>query len=593
MRGAGLSLVLAIAALLCLPGEGRCAVTYGIQVQHQWNETKSTATSSTTQDRFSFDFNANTRPSSKLTLAGIFRFDVLLNKTTPGSQSTEIQPNIDLRAASTDVQLGVGYRVMLHNESVISGASTSTLSSDSREAYVDTAMHPGKLPDIRLRYGLRSQKQQSNGVATGDITTDELRASLNYRIGLLTLYLDYLNQANKDKLGGTVTDQTQLSGQASASTNIGTKANLSLRENYIFSQGSSNGATSSRRYTSASEARLNVNPFRGGNINTSYLYNVSGDQLTNQGGSTDKTWFTSMNYSFPRSVRVYGSYNMRQADSAGVPSSNSTTIAGLNFGHGIGKIGMSARYEKRYNSSSTGSGPTQVNTSDSQDNFDWLTSAYISSYMNLGLSGSFISSTTRGQTTKNTRYRLRANLGPIKNIAMGPYIDYATTTPATGSPTTTTDLIVPITYRMSLFRRLDFSMMDNYAWHKSQTGTVISTSTSNGLSFRLGYSPFRNTRFSGDASFSSSSSNSGPTATTSAYTVIGGWAGSGQSANASFRYQTGSSTISSSNYAVQYGISVRMKKLQANFQARYDFAITNSNPVSTSQSAYLVLSVRK
>ncbi len=581
--------------MLSLPVEARASAAYGVSGQYQWNQAKTDTANSSAQEKFSFFFNLNTKTSSRLSLSGTFKFDVTFNKNNPGGSSTELQPNIDLRLTSNVVQLGVGYREVIRNESVLSGDTNTNLVSDSREAYVDTGFRTGRLPDIRLRYSLRDEKQSSNDSPVSNTKTNEFRASMNYKLGIFTAVADYLKQSNTDNIGLTTGDQTQITSQLGMNKAIGTKTSLSLRENYNYSDGASNGATSSKSYSSVSEGRLNYNPFKGSNVSTNYIYRLSNDIFAGTGSSTEKTWFTSANYSLPKFLKFYGSYNLRQTDASDTATDSTTTIYGVNFSHNIGKLSISSRYEKNIDSSvTTAGGAEPVNTRSTRDNIDWQLASYITSYLNMGLSESYVKTTTSGLTSTNDHYRLKANIGPVKNLALGPYIDYTIDTP-TGSPrTVTTQMVVPATYRLPLSKKLDMSFTDNYNWSKTDSSGASTIATTNSASTRLNYvGPFPSTTLSGDATFSTLNTTGGTTSTTSTYNLRANWLHSPHAVNLNYRYQTGSSTTPSSDYTFQYALSSRLNKLQFSMQARYEYTVTNSTPKSTAQSVYMVVNIRK
>jgi hypothetical protein len=105
--------------------------------------------------------------------------------------------------------------------------------------------------------------------------------------------------------------------------------------------------------------------------------------------------------------------------------------------------------------------------------------------------------------------------------------------------------------------------------------------------------PFPNGNISGDASFSTSSTDTSPTISTSTYTLRAGWTRNPHVLNVNFSYQTSSSSPSSVSLAGQYGLNFRLKKLTMGFQARYDYSMVMSTPSSSSQTIYLLLNARK
>lgn len=594
--------VLVFSAILTLPGETCASVTYGAQIIHQQNETNNGAISNTTtQDKFSFFFTMNTRPSSRLSLTGDFRFDVLYNVNKPGGDSTEIQPNINVTLSTRALQTTAGYREILRDESIIAGNVTKSLQSDSTELFLDNAIHAGKLPDLRIRYSRRNEMQSTDGAKTIDNATNELRASLNYRLGIFSVNADYLTQATKDKLAGNDTDTVQFTGEASMVKNLGSKINVSFRENYNFNETLTAGVDTTKSFNSITEGRLNVIPFRGAIVGTNYIYRVSDDILDGLNATTEKTWFTSANYSLPKFLRFYGSYSTRTLDSPTSLDTDDVTIAGLNFSHQVGRVSIAARYERWLENASTTTAGALTEHKTTRDSLDWIISSLMGKYMRLDLSESYLANTVDSLTTKSNRFRLKANMGPIKNFLAAPSIDYVIDTATDGTETVTTQIVVPASFRVDLHKRLVLTMTDSFQLTTIDTGGLSSTSQTNSAVVRVDLlRPLPGTNLSADATFASSSTSGGTatatSTTTSTYTVRADWFKVPHSLNASVRYQTGTNLAPTMDLLFQYGLDVRLKKLSLNLQARYGYSIimaTSTVPESTAQSIYLVLNLRK
>ncbi len=312
------------------------------------------------------------------------------------------------------------------------------------------------------------------------------------------------------------------------------------------------------------------------------------------GASTEKTWFTSANYALPRFFRFYGSYNTRTEDAPGTKTSEDTTIFGVNFSHSIGKLVMGSRYEKRYDGTNTNTGGAATLTKNTSDNVDWLMSLYLSSFLNTGVSESYVLNTSDGQSTSSNTYRFKVGFGPVRNFTVGPYMDYVVSSTSSGPSTTTLDYNVPAMYTLNLHRKIGLSFMDNYRWSTTTTPPTSTTSSSNTITARMLYAgPFPNTSLEGDATFASSTASGSPTTTTTTYAARADWRKSIHTINANYTYQTGSNTVPSYSFAVQYGLAARIKNLSMSLQARYGYSATESSPKSAAQSVYMTLTIRK
>ncbi len=582
--------------VLCIPAEGLAAVSYGIDMNYQQADaTTGSNTTSSTQERFSFYFNLNSKPSSRLSLDAILRFDVLQNKLDPGSTSMEIQPNTEIRLATSAIQLGVGYRQVIRNENIISGSEAKTLTDNASESYVDTTIRAGKLPTFRVRYSLRDEKQDTDGVVNANTSTKDLQAALNYKLGIFSVNADYRGQSLTDNVTGVPTEQMSLNGQVSLARRLGTKMDLSLRENYNYNQTKTNNTVNGTMYTSISEGRLAYNPFNGANINTNYIYRIANS--TSGGASiplVEKTWFTAVNYALPKFLRFYGSYSALDSDNQDILNQTKTGVAGVNFANTIGRFTVASRYERRWDMTSSPGSDTPTATA-THDNFDWVVAARLASFLNTALSESYVADTTSAGVNQSNRFRLVANVGPMRNLMMNPYVEYVMTSPATGDSSTQTDVVFPMAYRINLHQKLELDLADNYHWTTVQSGSAASTATqSNNAVLRLLLMrPLPNTSFSGDATFTTNITTAGETTNTSAYSVRGMWAHGPHSVSGSFLFQTGTNAPDTTSMAFLYGINLRMKKLAFALQARYDYSIIFSTPQSSAQTIYLMMTLKK
>ena len=638
--------------MLLLPRESYALINFGTDLSYQQNDNENAGeTTSTVQERFSLYFNINSKPSSRLSLAGILRLDVLQDKADPGSESTELQPNIDMRISSNAVQLGMGYRQIIRNESIIAATGTTNLRSDSDDWYADTSIRAGKLPSMRIRYSVRDQSQTSDGTTTIKTNTDDLQGSLNYKLGPLFINADYRYQTTNDKLTGLITDSSQIAGQANLNQRIGSKMNIGLRDDYNQDNTKTNSVETSKRYSNLSELRIVYNPFRGLNLSSTYSYRISDDQLSGSGKTIETNWYSSFNYAFPKYLRVYGSYLTLNTDNLGGGSTttsststdpatstttittvnttsqasttlNNNTIAGLNFANSFGRYNFTLRYERRMNSVSTDQEGTTTattittitttppstttttttattpSTSTKNDvtsnNLDWVLSTHLKPYLLVTLSESYIGSTDDSGNNTNNRFRLKVDLGPLKNLSLNPYFDYDTATVADGTETVTKELVVPANFRIFLHQKLELYISDNFRWSSSETASLVNTSQNNSALIRINLlKPFPGAIIGGDASFNTSSTNGGASTSTSAYSLRVNWSKMPHTFAANFRYQTGTNTAASASASLLYGLVVKLRKLQLNLQARYDYSIVMSSPNSTAQTIYMLLSLKK
>lgn len=586
--------VLFAATFLLLPGDSYALVTYGAQVTHQVTTSKAGSTGTkSSQDRFSFFFNLNTSPTPKLSLSGDMKFDVLMNKRGSTSESTELQPNITLRAAMPALQVSTGYRAVLRDESTTSGTKTSELSSRSKDMFIDNSLRAGKLPTLRLRYAIRDQNQTKDGVLTQSSKSSDMTASLTYRLGILSLTADYKTQSSTNKMTGDTRDSSQANIQTSMATAIGTKASLNMRDSYNYSDSGSNGTISSKNYTNTGEARISLKPLNGMAVTSNYVLRHAGNILTHQMTSRERTWFTNATYSFPKYLKVYGSYNNRQNESGSRTTISEATIAGANFAHKVGNFALTSRYEKRFDSNTNESGTTTTKTSTTRDNFDWLMTWNAAKYLKADLSESLVTDHSNNKTNKNTRYRLKTSVGPIKNLTASPYIDYSISAPAGAIKTYNTDIVVPVQFRLDLHKKIALSATDNYRWHTTENGSNVSRSQTNNLTVRLDFSrPLPGTTLSADASFSTNISESAVT-NTSSYTLRANYAYDKHSLSTNMRFQTGDNIPDSAGLTMQYGLNLMLKKAALNLQARYNYNVTYAARVSSTQDIYLLLKVKK
>lgn len=582
--------------ILLLPRESCALINYGMDLSYQQNETvNGGATSNTVQERFSFYFNLNSKPSSRLSFAGILKFDVLQNKVDPGSKSLELQPNVDIRISSSAVQFAVGYRQIIRNETVIAGVSASSLRSDSDDWYVDSTVRAGKLPTLRVRYSVRDQSQTTDGAPTSKSNTKDLQSSVNYRLGPLFINADYRTQTINDKITGIITDSSQITGQATLNQKIGSKIDLGLRDNYNFDESRTDNASTAKRYANVAEARVIYRPFAGLNVSSTYSYRTTEDLFAGTGKTIETNWYSAFNYALPKYLRVYGSYLTLNSDSLATTTVNNSTIAGMNFANTFGRYSFTARYERRINSITTDqAGSPSTTKENTSDNLDWLLSARLKNYLVVALSESYAATADDNGSTTNNRFRLKADMGPIKNITLNPYFDYNLATAADGSQTTTEELVVPASFRVMLHQRLELSITDNFRWSSSESASLVNTSQSNNAVVRLNLlRPFPGTVIGGDASFSTSSSNGGSSTSTSAYTLRVNWSKMPHTAAANFRYQTGTNTPATTSVSFLYGLLVKLRKLQLGFQARYDYTVVMSSLKNSTQTVYMLLNLKK
>ncbi len=645
--GGILGALLFFTTILLIPRESYALINYGTDLSYQQNDTvNGTDTTSSVQERFSFYFNVISKPSSRLSLAGILRFDVLDDKTIPGTNSLELQPNVDVNISSSAVQFGVGYRQIIQNQSVISGAGTTTsatnLKNNSDDWYVDTTIRAGKLPTFRLRYEVRDQSQITDGEATAKTKTDDLQGSLNYKLGPLFINANYRNLSTEDKITGILTDETQILGQASMSQKIGSKVNFGIRDDYNLDNVKTDNVTTTKRYSNYSELRVVYNPFMGLNLNSTYSYRMSDDTFAGTGKTTETGWYSSFNYAFPKYLRLYGSYYTLQTDNQGnsitttntstTPATITTTItqaaktvndnaiAGLNFSNTFGKYAFTLRYERRVNTITTEqpgvttittpppvTPPTPTSTTTTKnsvttDNLDWVLSTHLKPYLLVTLSESYVGTATvvtpavasSNGNTSNNMFRLKVDLGPVRNMSLNPYVDYTLATAIDGTQTVTKELVIPASFRIMLHQKLELNLSDNYQWSSSSTPLVLNTSSNNNALIRVTLlKPFPGTTIGGDASFTTSSTNTSPATSTSAYTLRVNWSKMPHTFAANLRYQTGTDTPATSSISLLYGLVVRLKKLSLAFQARYDYSVVMSSEKSSNQTIYMLLSMKK
>jgi hypothetical protein len=569
--------------------------TYGMQVSYQQNDVNSsTATTSTSQERFSFYFNTQSAPFSRLTMVGVLRLDVLQDNRADGTSSTELQPNVDIRLSMRAVQFGGGYRQIIRNENIIAGNITQALTSNSTDSYLETNIVAGRLPSLRLRYSIRDESQNREGVIIANTNTTDFLASTNYRLGIFLLNADYRDQQTKDKIGNVTSDSKQVNGQVSFSRKVGDKIDVGLRENYSLTQTDASNAATARQSTSAAEARANINLFRGAVISSSYIYRISDDITT--GSTTERTLATSASYSLPRYIRFYGSYVTRESDSTATTNSSDNTVAGVTFNHSVGRLSFASRYEVRFDTTTITTGPASSKTTTTQDLLDWALTVRPARYLGLLLSESYVSNKSNGVTTDTNHFRLRADIGPVKALTLGPYVEYTLTSGTGGTvSTTSTAYVVPAAFHVNLHRKLDFSITDTYNLNITETsGSPSTRSQNNNAVLRLALArPIPNSSVAMDASFTTASTDTSPTTSTSTYVLRAGWSKYPHILNFNAGYQTVSNGNDTISFAGQYVLNFRLKKLAMAFQARYDYSKILTTPSSTSQTIYVLLNLRK
>lgn len=594
LRGGTLGAVVFFFALLFLPGQGRAAVGVSTTVTHQQNDTtNANGTSSKTQQRISFILNLNTNPTPKLALTGVLKFDVVRRKSDPGSEGTELQPNVDIRVATKAVQLNTGYRQVLKDDTVISGNTTTNLTSKSSDLVADMTVRAGKLPDFRVRYGDRSQSQEADGVVTRDTKTTDVKGSMNYKLGVVAVTGDYGIQNTTDNLTGLTTDLTQGSGQVSMTRRIGSKMNLSLRDDYRFSDTSGSAAASSKRTNNNAEARVDMTPIPRSKISANYVYRIT----TEATRSTDKRWYIAADYALPKFLMFYGNYTDRTADTGTGSSTNNITVTGTNFKHHAGRFDVTARYERRTDDGTSSTGGVTTETSTTRDNLDWLIAVRLASYLNVALSEAYVVSDTATSTSKTDRYRFKVQLGPVRSFELSPYVDY-TTQKATGTEgSTSTELVVPARYSLDLHKKLNLSFTDNFRKRtQSSPGAQSTNSQTNNLVIRAQMpSLLKNVSLAADASFNTSSTDTASTSTAS-YSMRMNWANNPHSVNANIRYQTGTNRPASSSMALQYRLSLKLRKIAMALQASYTYNQTDATATAeqtSGQSVFLTLNLKK
>lgn len=587
-----------IAALLSLfaaPNAASASITYGTDFAYQENDSTSGGiTTSTAQEKFGFDFNVLSAPSSKLTITGIFRLDAINNTTNAGS-SFELDPDLNIRMATKAAQLGFGYRVVDNTTNIISNSQTQTQRTKSTDAFADSSITLGALPSIRLRYDLLQQSQSTSGTQNSDTQTGNFQAAANYRLGILTFNGDYGDQQTTDKMTGIVQDQTTVAAQAAVAKRIGDRLDLGAREDYNYTQTATAGQTLSKAYISTSELRGSYVPIKGAQLSGSYLYTLGQTFQNAAPATTDKedTYFGSANYAFPKYLRVYGSYVLHDANTGLGPTSSSQALAGMNLNHNVGIFTFNSRYERRMDSTSAQGTAT---TSDSQDNLDWLLSAHPAQFLNMALSESLVhTAVSAGTSNSSNQFRFITNIGPIRNLALSPYADYTLTTSSGAPSATSTEAVVPLTFRLNLHQRLLLDIADMYRMNWTGGGNTASTSTTqNNADVRLSLArPLPGTVLSAEATFNTTSGSATPTASTSSYSVQGSWASQPHSLNFNVMYQTSTSAPATMSFATQYGLTLRLRNLAFSLQARYDYSKVFSQDRNDSQGIFISLNLRK
>ncbi len=600
LRKWALAAAIAAAGVCSLPGVSFALVNYGTMITHQSNEVNNGDTSTTdTQDRFSFFFNLIAAPASRLNMVGIFKFDVLLDKTD-GTSSTEFQPNVDLHLNTRTLQTGVGYREIISDQTVLAGLNEQHLKSDDKDGYVEATINSARLPSVRLRYSLRDEKQTTDGTTNQDTRTNEFAAGMNYKIGIFTMNADVLLDSTKDRVTGITTDTTQATGQIAASKQFGPRFDMGLRENYIINLANANGVQTGNSYSSISEARANLRPFTGVAATSSYIYRISNDLFQLTGKQTENTWFSSVNYNIWNSVRLYGSFNMRQQDDQVSSTGDNTGIWGVALTRSFGRFAVSARYEGQGETTKTTSqdtGPTDITTL--RTNLDWSVAARLVRFIALNVGESYVSNTVGGETTASNMFRLSANIIPVSYLSIAPTVDYTINSNPDGTEADTTQVVIPAAFRVQLHQKLDFTNTNDYRWSQNvDVLGLVSSSSSNNLLLRLTLNrPLPNTMMAVDATFQTTTDASHQTTTQSTYTARLNWTTGMQALSANAQYQTGTATanttVSSASASAQYGLRFNLKKLLFSVQARYDYSVTFSTPQQSAQGIFLSLDMRR
>ncbi|MBI5191332.1 MAG: hypothetical protein HZA22_11770 [Nitrospirae bacterium] len=569
-------------------------MNYGTQVSHQSNESSSgTTTRTSSQDKLNFYYNITGKPSAGMSLLGKLKLDIVKD-TRDGSEGTQAQPSLSLQLSSRGFQAGTGYRENLRDEIVMSGNTTTTRSTESKDLYFDNTISPGKLPSLRMRYGTRESRQISNGVTGSDTVTDEVSFGTNYDIGIFTLNADYRTQKGKNRSQGGTSGSSDFSGQLAMAKIFGGKLRTSLRENYSYSKVTPDKGGVTKKSVGTTEAKAGMGVLRYGSVNTSYIYRVQEDLLDPAARVTENTWSTAAAYKFPKYVKLYGNYTARDTENSSGITTSDTTVMGVNFNHRVGRFDIVSRYEKRNNTFGRKTAAATVTRDTSRDNLDWMVNVRISGYLSASLSEAYVLNSAATGETSTDQYRLKVNFGPVRNLLVAPYVDYTVTTGVKGQESTTTILTVPVAYRLTLHDNLDINITDNYTRRSSGGISTTPASENNNAVIRLTLRrPLPGTSVSADASFSSSSTGNGVATTTSSYSLTGNWNMAPHTISANMRYQTGSNTFSSSSYGLQYGVYLRLKRVTLNLQARYSYSVTNSTPESTAQSVYIVLNMKK
>jgi hypothetical protein len=592
--------VVVFAVVLLSPVCSFASVTAATQVSYQSNDTSSGGTShKNVLERFTAMMNSNSSLSTKLRMNAILRFDLIKRESDPGSKANELDPDVTLRFATRSAQLNLGYRSKISDTTTITGATTSTRTSNTTEAVADTTIRAGRLPDIRLRYAKRDLQDVTDGSTTSNTSIDDARGSINYRLGIFSANADYTQINTKDKMTGQTNDNSQFAGQVAATKRFTQKVNVMLRENYSFSNVKDSVAGTNKKSQSISEARLNLNPVTGMGISTNYLYRVQDENSVN---TTETTWVSSADYALPKFFRFYGTYSDRHTEDNLSTTAFGSSVMGLNFRHSVGKFAFISRYERREDATTQefkdGVTPT-IDTDVTRSNLDWLLSANVSRMLNLALSESYVTTNATTGNTNSNQFRLKASVGPIGNLTMAPYVDYIVeaNNPVDSESTrlTTTQLIVPANYRLDFNGRVQLALADNYIIKstKDKTGVTTSSSSNNAI-LRLSIPRLmKSVRLDADASFNSSSSN-GVTTSNSAYSARMTWSRNPHMLNADFRYQTGSDGTNSTSIGARYGLTLRMRKILMSFSGQYSYGITHGSggTSGTSQSILLLLTLR-
>ena len=597
-RGGTLGAALLFFALITLPRESCALISYGAEYSYQQNSSTSSGapSSSSFQNKFNFNLTINSKPLSLVTLSGDFNVDVLTSGFT-GSEATSIQPNLLLRLNTKSMQSSVGYRLTLRDDSIIAGNQAQTTTSNGKELFIDNTLRVSNLPELRLRYANRDLSQDTNGLPISSSNTREFAASMSYKLGIFTMNADYSDNLTKDTLTRGESGATSFVSQLTMTRNIGRFTNLTLRENLTYNKATTNGAVSAETSQNVAEAKTQSTPVTGLALGGDYVYRTATDILLNKGSTTESTIVGSANYAMKKFFRFYViSVAVNRDNPDNSAAKQASTVMGVAFTHRAGIFSVTSRFERTDNTSeSTDATGVKTPSDSARSNFDLALAAAPSQYLKMDISESYVASTDQGKDTSQNLVRLRADIGPVKNLNATPSLDYTVATAADGSRTTTSQFNAPLRFHLELHDKASFNLEDTYSRQSSTpaTGDTVTTSSNNAI-FRLSLlRPLPNTVISADAAFSTTYGQTQKT-TTSSYNLNVGWTDSPHTLNGTFKYQPGVANANSSYGAsFRYGLALRLKKLALNLQAAYSYDLSTGLTTSSSQSVNFVLRIRK